>query len=304
MADDFIAYFCGDWIPMEECKVAMDDRGLRMGDAVFEVERTFNFEPFDLEGHLDRLFRSLKVVRIDPGLTRDELGGICYEAISRNKHLIPQGGDMNVRQFITRGRAATINDKVSPTVYVAAYPMGTKSYAHLYDEGAHVVFTRTRSYHPDSLDPKVKHTSRMNFVLAELEASDVDQAAWPVLLDLDGNISEGTGFNFWVVTDGVIRTAGDRALLQGISRNNILSMAEDLGIPVVQDDIQLYDAYTADEAFVSGTSNCLIPVSKLDNRPLEGEVPGPVVKRLLAAWSEKVGVDIVGQARRMAGLDV
>lgn len=301
MTKELLAYFCGDWIPIEQCKVSMDDRGLKLGDAVFEVERTFNFEPFDLDGHLDRLFRSLKVVRIDPGLSRNEIRDISYEAVTRNKHLIDSGGDMNIRQVITRGRAASINDNVPPTVYIAAYPLNTNSYAHLYDEGAHVVFPRTRSYHPDSLDPKVKHTSRMNFVLAELESSDVDPHSWPVLLDLEGNISEGTGFNFWIVSDGVIRTAGDRALLQGISRNNIIKLAQELDIPVVQEEIQLYDAYNADEAFVSGTSNCLLPVSKLDNRPLDGETPGPIVKRLLAAWSEKVGVDIVGQAQRLAG---
>ncbi|MCZ6534396.1 MAG: aminotransferase class IV [Chloroflexi bacterium] len=303
MAEEFIAYFNGDWIPMDDCKLSMDDRGFRVGDAVFEVDRTFDGAIFDLEGHMDRLFRSLKYTRMDPGLTREELTQITLEAVDRNKHLIAEGGDMNVRQVITRGRGLSVTDKVPATVYVAAYPLNFKRFAPLYDEGCHVVFARTRSYHPDSLDPKVKHQSRMNFVLAELEASDVDPNSWPVLLDLDGNISEGTGFNFWVVTNGTLRTSGDRAILQGVSRKAILELADTLGIPVVLEDIQLYDAYTADEAFVSGTSHCLLPVYKLDNRPIEGEVPGPIVKQLLAAWSEKVGVDIVGQAQSQAGLD-
>lgn len=210
---------------------------------------------------------------------------------------------MTIRQTITRGRAASITDKVPATVHISASAMNFKRYAHLYDEGAHVVFARTRSYHPDSLDPKVKHTSRMNFVLASLEAADVDPASWPVMLDLDGNISEGTGFNFWIVKDGVLKTPGDRTILQGISRKAILELADDLGIPVVHEDFQLYDAYTADEAFVSGTSHCMLPASKLDNRPMDGDVPGPIVKRLLAAWSEKVGVDIIGQAQNQAGID-
>ena len=302
MAQELIAYFNGEWIPMEDCKLSMDDRGFRVGDAVFEVDRTFNGTIFDMEGHMDRLFRSLKYTRIDPGLTREEMTQITLESLDRNKDLIPSGGDMNVRQVITRGRGSSVNDGSPATVFVAAYPMNFSRYASLYDGGCHVVFARTRSYHPDSLDPKVKHVSRMNFVLAELEASDVDPDAWPVLLDLDGNISEGTGFNFWIVTDGALRTAGDRTLLQGVSRKAILELAETLGIPVILDDIQLYDAYTADEAFVSGTSHCLLPVSKLDNRPIDGEVPGPIVKQLLAAWSEKVGVDIIGQAQSQAGI--
>jgi branched-chain amino acid aminotransferase len=303
MSEEYIAYFNGEWVPQSQCTLAMDDRGFRVGDAVFEVERTFNGNIFGLDGHLDRLYRSLKFTRMDPGLTQEEMADISREAIKRNWHRVPEGGDLNLRQVVTRGRGFSVTDKVPPTVYIAAYGLNFNRFAHVFDEGCHVVFARTRSYHPDSLDPKVKHTSRMNFVLAELEASDVDPNAWPVLLDLDGNISEGTGFNFWIVTDGVLRTSGDRAILQGISRDTILDLAKELDIPVVQEDLQLYDAYTADEAFVSGTSSCLLPVNKLDNRPLDGDVPGPLVKRLLAAWSEKVGVDIVGQARSQAGMD-
>lgn len=303
MTEEMTAYYNGEWLPISECKVSMDDRGLTLGDSVFEVDRTFNLKVFDLDGHLDRLFRSLKFTRIDPGLTREEIADISLEAVERNKHLVPEGGDMTIQQTITRGRAASITDKVPATVYIGASAMNFKRYAHLYDEGCHVVFAKTRSYHPDSLDPKVKHRSRMNFVLASLEAADVDPASWPVMLDLDGNISEGTGFNFWIVKDGVLKTPNDRAILQGISRKAIIEFAKDLDIPVAYEDFQLYDAYTADEAFVSGTSHCMLPASKLDNRPIEGDAPGPIVRRLLAAWSEKVGVDIIGQARKQAGLD-
>ena len=302
MAEEIIAYFNGEWIPKSECKISMDNRGFRLGDAVFEVDRTYGGKFFNMDDHMDRLFRSLKYTRIDPGISRDEMKQITSEAVERNWHLVPEGSDMNVRQMITRGEGSSVNDGSPATVFVTAYPMGFDRYAHIYDEGAHVVFARTRSYHPDSLDPKVKHVSRMNFVLAELEASDVDPDSWPVLLDLDGNISEGTGFNFWIVTDGTLRTAGDRTLLQGVSRKTLLSLADELDIPVELDDIQLYDAYTADEAFVSGTSHCLLPVSKLDNRPIDGDVPGPVVSRLLAAWSERVSVDLVGQAQAQAGI--
>ena len=299
---EFTNYFNGDWVPESECKIGMNDRGFRVGDAVFEVERTFDGNIFDLEGHLARLDRSLRYVRIDPGLTMEEIGEISREAVRRNDHLRGEGGDFTIRQVITRGPAGSVSDRVQPTVYVGIDQVHWKRFAPLYDQGCHVVFSRTRAYHPESLDPKVKHQSRMNFVLAELEAADIDPDAWPVLLDHDGNISEGTTFNFWVVTDGILRTAGDRNSLQGISRNAIVGLAEELGIPLAQDELQLYDAYTADEAFVTSTSNCLLPVSKLDNRPLKGDVPGPVVRQLLAAWSEKVGVDIVGQARRQAGI--
>jgi branched-chain amino acid aminotransferase len=299
----FIAYFNGKWIPANECKISIADRGFTLGDGVFEVDRTFNGKIFDLNSHLDRLFRSLKYVRIDPGLTYKEIADISEEVVTRNWPLIATGGDMTVTQRITRGIGRSVSDTGEPTVYIGGAPLDFNRFAHLYDKGCHVVFARTRAYHPDSLDPKVKHQSRMNFVMADLEANDVDHGAWPVLLDLDGNISEGTGFNIWIVKDGVLKSPADRTMLQGISRKAILELAKNLDIPVETEDIQLYDAYNADEVFISGTSHCMLPVSKLDNRPMGSNIPGPIVSRLLSAWSEQVGVDIIGQSRSQVGLE-
>ena len=299
---DFVAYFNGEWLPHSECKLHIDDRGVRLGDAVYDAERTFDGRIFNLEGHIDRLYRSLGYVRIDPGLTKQEMAEISLEVVRRNDHLRGAGDDFMIRQIVTGGSAWSAADRSQPNVYVGAGYLNFKRFAHLYERGCHVVFARTRAYHPTSLDPKVKHYSRLNFVLAELEAIDVDPEAWPVLLDQGGNISEGTTFNFGLVKDGVLYTAGDRNALQGVSRDTARQLAGDLGIKVVEGDLQPYDAYSADEAFLSATSYCLLPVSKLDNRPLRAKTPGPVVSRLLAAWSELVGVDIVAQARRQAGL--
>ena len=299
---DFVAYFNGNWLPHSECKLHIDDRGVRLGDAVYDVERTFDGKIFDLAGHIDRFYRSLGYVRINPGLTKEEMAEITLEVVRRNDHLRTAGNDFMVRQIVTGGSAWSAADRNRPNVYVGAGYLNFKRFAHLYEQGCHVVFARTRAYHPTSVDPKVKHYSRLNFVLAELEAIDVDPGAWPVLLDHDGNISEGTTFNFGLVKDGIIYTAGDRNALQGISQNVIRRLAQDLGIRAVEGELQPYDAYSADEAFVLASSYCLLPVSKVDNRPLKAETPGPVVRHLLQAWSELVGVDIVEQARQQAGI--
>jgi branched-chain amino acid aminotransferase len=142
----------------------------------------------------------------------------------------------------------------------------------------------------------------MNFVLADLEANDVDPNSWPAILDLDGNIAEGIGFNIWIVTDGVLKSPDDKTMLQGISRKNILELARQLDIPVVTENIQLYDVYNADEVFISVTSPCILPVSKIDSRPLDGNYPGPIANRLLSAWSEKIGIDIIGQCKAQVAL--
>ena len=138
----------------------------------------------------------------------------------------------------------------------------------------------------------------MNFNLADLEAADVDPDAWPILTDTEGNLTEGTGYNVFLVTDGVIRTPGDRNILQGVSRGMVFDLARQLGIPLVEEDLQPYDMYTADEAFFSGTSPCVLPVTKVDKRDVGDGRLGPIVQQLLSAWSESVGLDIVDQALR------
>ena len=147
---------------------------------------------------------------------------------------------------------------------------------------------------------EVKNFSRMNFNLAELEASDVNPEGWPILTDNRGNLTEGVGYNLFVVAKGAIRTPGDRGVLQGVSRAMVFDLGRELGLPVIEEDLQPYDLYTADEAFFTSTSPCVLPVTRVDRRPIGAGKPGPVVARLLAAWSETVGVDIVAEAEEYA----
>ena len=299
-----ISYFNGEFVPDSECKIHISHRSFRRGDTVYDVSRTFNGRVHRLGEHLDRLYRSLTYARIDPGMTRDEMESVTREVMNLNEPMRGSGGDSVVWHTVVREYApspARINEPTPATVCVSVKPIDFKSHARQYKTGCHVVFSRTRSYPSQSLEPKLKHYSRMNFSLAELEATDVDPEAQAVLLDLDGNISENTTGNFFIVTDGVLRTPTDRSILQGVSRLDVLELAKNLDIPTSEEDLQPYDAYTADEAFLSNTIYCALPVSRIDNRAIGKEVPGPVVQRLLAAWSEMVGVDIVDQAVHQSG---
>ncbi len=298
---DYTAYFNGEWVPYSQVKIDPRDRGFTAGDVVFDVARTFNGKSFRMKEHVDRLYRSLKYVRIDAGLSSQEFVDISEEAIARNESLRSEVGDFAVSQFVTRGPGSWPREAGPPTVCVSVRPIAFARYAKHYSGGAPSVITRTRSYSAESLDPKVKHYSRMNFNLAELEAADVDPEAWPILTDLDGNLTEGTGYNVLLVTDGTIRSPGDRSILQGVSRGTVFELAEQLQIPVVEEDLQPYDLYTADEAFFASTSMCVLPVTSADKRQIGDGRPGNVTQQLLAAWSERVGLDIVGQALRFAG---
>ena len=300
-----IAYFNGEWVPNSDVRIDPFDRGFTMGDAVFDVERTFDGRIFRLKEHLDRLYRSLKYIRIDCGLSVEEMTEVTEELVRRNEPMREPGRDYMVRQVVTRGAPATgtqgsVLEAMKPTVINMVSPIDLTPYAEAYDRGASVVFPSVRGYSSASLDPKVKHYSRGNFVLAQLQTADVDPDAHPVLLDQNGNIAENIGANFFVVTDGVIRTPGDESILQGISRMVVFELADQLGIPIVEEALQPYDAYTADETFLANTIFQLLPVGTIDNRRVGDAVPGPISKQLLAAWSEMVGLDIADQALQQA----
>ncbi len=303
MADSgsFTAYFNGEWMPYGEVTISPDDRGFVVADVVFDIARTFGGVPFVLDRHIDRLYRSLKYMRLEPGISPDEMTALCEEAVERNIDRLDEVGDFNIHPFVTRGVGHGIGDAASPTVCIAIKPVAFDTFARFYTEGAHGVIARTRSYSSDTMDPKVKHHSRANFVLAELEAADVDPGASPILLDQDGNLTEGIGYNVFLVKDGALRTPTDRSILQGISRSVIFDVAERLQIPVYEEDLQPYDIYTADEVFFSRTSPRIVPVGMVDRRPVGDSVPGPVTNQLLAAHSEMVGVDIVDQAMHYSG---
>jgi branched-chain amino acid aminotransferase len=136
----------------------------------------------------------------------------------------------------------------------------------------------------------------MSFVIANLPAADVDPEAYPVLLDESGNIAEIIAGNFYLITDGVLRMPTNHSSLQGDTQRAIREMAQRLGISTLEEDLQPYDAYTADEIFLTNTTYCILPAGKIDNRPVGDGVPGPITRQLQSAWSKMVGVDFVNQA--------
>ena len=297
---DYHIWLNGEYVPRSEAKISMTDRGFRLGDVVFDTSRTFDGEVFRLRDHLDRLYRSLKYTRIDPGMSIDEMERLTLEVVRRNEEVRRAANDdYMVTQIVTRGEGAAIG-AARANVSIWIDPIDFARYAPLYESGAHVVIPRTRSYSSDQVDPKVKHYSRLNFVMADLETRDVDPNAFPVLLDTDGNVSESIGANFCIVTGGVLRTPGGKSILHGVSRMTLLELAERLDIPTSQEDLQPYDVYTADEAFLCSTPYSVLPVGRADNRKIGSKVPGPVTRQLLAAWSEMVGLDIVDQVAERA----
>ena len=290
---EYTVWLNGEFIPRSEARVSIKDAGFMGGYVVFDTTRSYDGKIFRLRDHLERFYRSLHYTRLDPGMTMDEMEELTLEVGRRNESVREPGDDYCITQIVTRSDG--VSDPPKPTVCIWVYPLDIERYTPLLQKGIHLVISRIRSFDPDQVDPKVKHKSRMSFSMAEREIQNADPDARALLLDAEGNITEGTGFNIFVVKDGVLRTPTERNILQGISRMVTLELAEQLQIPMRQEDIQPYDLYNADEAFITSTPWGIMPVRQADFRTVGDELPGPMVNQLQAAWSEMVGLDIVDQ---------
>jgi branched-chain amino acid aminotransferase len=304
MPDEPLVYLNGRFLPESEATISIYDRGFLYGDLVTESTRTFGLRPFRLREHVERLGWSLRATEIAPGLSLDEIERITLELLERNRALFGQHDDAWIVHNVSRGVGAfgrgPGEQERRATVLIHCFPIDFRDLARRYREGVHAVVPSTRQLPPECLDPKIKHRSRMHFALAGREAARVEPGAQPVLLDLRGNLTEGPGANFFLVSRGVVRTPGSHGVLRGISRATVFELCRQLGIACREEDLQPYDAVTAEEAFFTSTPYCLLPVTRFNGQPLGDGGPGPITRRLLEAWSALVGTDIVAQAERSA----
>lgn len=302
LSNQRIAYFNGNYVPERDVVVPFRDRSWTRGDGVFDMTRSFNGRSFKMKEHVERLYRSLKYLRIDPGLAPKEMIDISEEVLNRNRHLLGQGDDYWIGQRISRGVDAVGDEgweHTGPNVVVECQPLPLKKRATLYRDGMRVIVPATRRVAPSMLSPRAKMHQYLNLTIADMEAKAVDPEAWSVLLDENGNLAEGTGSNIFLVRNGEIATPHERYVLPGVSRATALDLARELGISAREADLDLYDASTADEIFITSTSLCICPVSQFNGQKVgDGKVPGPVTKRLIDAYVAFVDCDFVAQYLR------
>jgi branched-chain amino acid aminotransferase len=294
-----IAYFNGRFVPESQVLVPFRDRGFKYGDAVFDTTRTFGHRVFKLAEHVDRLYRSLRYLRIDPGIAPAELVAITEEVLRQNLVLLGPDEDYWVSQRISRGLDAAAREvwpQTGATVIVECLPLPLRDRARLYRDGIRVVTPAVRRTAPEAISPRAKTHNYLNVVLGDLEAKSRDPEAWAVLLDANGHLAEGIGSNIFLVQDGVIRTPREEFVLAGISRATVIDLAKEAGLSVVEKDLDLFDAYGADEAFLTSTSLCICPVQSVNGVvPRSGTVPGPVTRQLTDAYRRFVDHDFVAQ---------
>ena len=294
MAQERVAYINGEILPESEVKIPFRDRGFTAGDTVYDTARTFGKKIFKLQEHLDRLYNSLKYMRMDPGLSKEQMRDLTMQVLEANLSLLGETDDYWVSQQVTRG--VPTDEGLKPTVLIDCAPLPFEARANYYRDGIPVIVPSVRRTPPEAMSPRAKVHNYINLQLAEMEVKAQNPNAWPVLLDMNGNLAEGPGSNFFIVKDGALITPREQYILSGISRKTAIELALELGVEVHEVDIDLYDAYTADEAFVTSTSFCICPVSSVNGNDIaDGAVPGRVTNRLMNAYSGLVGMDFVQQ---------
>ena len=296
-------YFNGKMVPENEAKISIYDSALMFGDMVFEMTRSFNKNQFKLREHIDRLFVGCKILRIPIEISKSELEKACYETIEVNDHLFQANDEHRLMIDISRGLLGIYQGieglHQGPNVIIADFPLRwtVNGMGVLFDNGINAVITSQRAIPSHLMEPKIKNRSRMFYLMANIEASLMEgENNWGLLLDPDGFIAEGTGDNFFIIKDNTIISPEGRNMLRGISRDYVMNViGPELGFEVIEKNIEPFDVYTADEAFMTGTPFCMLPVTSLNSVNIGDGKVGAKYKSLLKKWSLNMNLDIKNQ---------
>jgi len=303
MSNERKIYMNGSFVKESDAKISIFDSALMFGDMVFEMTRSFNKEHFKLKEHINRLFTGLKILRYDLSITKEELYDICIETAKQNEPAFKKDDEHRLMIDVSRGVLGIYEDidgiHTGPNIIVADFPLRwtVKGMSKLYKSGINNVVTSQRVIPSHLMDPKIKNRSRLFYLMANIEASLFEgDNNWALMLDPDGFIAEGSGDNFFIIKDGVLISPEGRNMLRGITRQYVMEeLAPKLSIPVKEKNIELFDAYDADEAFICATPFCMIPVTSINSVKIGNGKPGELYKSLVKEWSKSVGVDIVKQ---------
>ena len=304
---DRVIWINGNLVPESEAKISIFDSALMFGDMVFEMTRSFNKKQFKLREHLERLYAGIKILKNPLKMTINEMEQHVYETIEANDPFFSPDDEHRIMIDVTRGLLSIYEEigETGPNVIIADFPLKwtVRGMGKLFDEGINAVITSQRAIPSTLLEPKIKNRSRLHYLMANIEASNmIGNNNWALLLDPDGFVAEGTGDNFFIIKDGKIITPEGRNILRGISRQYIIDTLR-TG-KVIEKNIEPYDVYTADEAFMTGTPFCMLPVTSLNGIPIGTGKPGWEFNSILKDWGDLVGVDIESQIKTWNRLDV
>ena len=278
-------YIGGKFVDKEDAKISVYDHGLLYGDGVFEGIRSYAGKVFRIKEHVDRLYESARAIHLVIPMTREEMAKAIEDTLAINNFT-----DAYIRLVVTRGagslgldpRRTTDPQVIIITDSISLYP------EEYYENGLAIITAGTIRNHPAALSPRIKSLNYLNNIMAKIEGTNAG-CLEALMLNHSGYVAECTGDNIFIVKKGVIHTPSiDAGILDGITRQAVIDLATSLGIAVVERTMERHDILTADECFLTGTAAEVIPVTKLDGRPIgDGEV-GPISRKLRSAYGKMV----------------
>lgn len=297
----------GKILPFAEAKLPVFDLAVMQGATVTERLRTFAHQPYDVCEHLDRLRTSLDLVKWKhlPDLTN--LANVIADVTQRNCQTISAQEDLSIVVFVTAGQAlGDANGLIqasTPTVCVYTAPLPLANWATSYQQGVDLIVPEIRQISIRSLDPQIKMRSRLHWQMADQEAREQNPRALAVLLDENGFLTETSSGNLLMVKNGCVQTPRKEVTLNGIARGHVVELCAELGIPVQFTDLSVSSVADADEAFLTSSTYCILPVATLNGQRIGTSRdadhacgPGPITQQLIRAWANLIGTNFVEQA--------
>jgi branched-chain amino acid aminotransferase len=285
MVGESIAFFENKYMPLSEAKLSITDPAITKSDIVFDVvsacARTF----FRLDDHVERFENSCKTVRIQPPVSGAEIKRIGAECVDRSGF-----ADSCVFFCATRGRyrgGAVLGDPrdCENAFYAYAVPYYWVVPKDRVETGAHLAIVETRRAPDQAINQKAKNFNRMDLTKGTFEALD-RQADAAVLLSIDGYLTEGPGFNIWIVQGRTLVTPRDN-LLEGVTRRTVFDLAKEMGLEAKAADLGPEALQKAPEAFISSTAGGIIPVTRVDDKPLGNGAPGLLTGQIKKTYWDK-----------------
>ena len=273
------AFADGAYVPLSEAKISLFDWGFTRSDATYDVASTWQGAFFRLDAHLDRFFASLAKMRMTIPYSREQVREILHGCV--------RGGglrDAYVAMVCTRGvppRGARDPRLATNRFYAYALPYVWIATREKQQAGLDLHISERIRIAPESVDPTVKNYHWIDLVQSLFDAYDRGRDT-SCVVDAQGNIAEGPGFNVFMVKDGIVRTA-QRGVLEGVSRRTAIELCERLGIPVHIGAMPGPVFRNADEVFLTSTGGGILAIARLDGQPLP-QFPGPVTTRLADAY--------------------
>ncbi len=289
---ELLVWLNGELVPKSQAKVSVYDHGFLYGDGVFEGIRAYNGKVFMLDEHLDRLYESAKSIWLTIPLTKEELRKAVLHTLRVNRLR-----DAYIRVVVSRGEGDLgLDPRKCPRPNVVIITDRIELFPEeLYERGIEMVTVSVRRNAPQALNPNIKSLNYLNNILAKIEAINAGKPEG-LMLTIDGYVAEGTGENIFVVKRGELFTPpAYMGILKGITRQVVMQLAQEIGIPVHESVLTLHDVYTADECFLTGTGAEIVPVVKLDGRVIGTGEPGPITRKLIQrfrVYTQQVGVPI------------